>query len=155
MPERTAPDELNPALAPFRILVGEWTTVGTHPMVPGKTFHGRTAFQWLEGGAFLLMRSRIDEPEIPDGIAVFGSDDAQRTHHMLYFDVRGVSRRYEVSFSDGRLRWWRDDPAFAQRFEISIADGGTRMIGEGELCRNGSSWEKDLALTYTRVRAPR
>lgn len=25
----------NPALAPFGALVGEWRTVGTHPMVPG------------------------------------------------------------------------------------------------------------------------
>jgi hypothetical protein len=55
----------NPALKPLGILVGEWSTVGTHPLAPGTTFHGRASFEWLEGGAFLIMRSRIDEPGIP------------------------------------------------------------------------------------------
>jgi hypothetical protein len=142
----------NPALKPFTALIGEWTTVGSHPMLPGKAFHGRTSFHWFEGGAFLIMRSEIDEPEIPDGIAFFGSDDAQATHHMLYFDERGVSRLYEVSLRENALTWWRDAPGFAQRFNIRIDKGGTTMIGEGELRRDGSSWEKDLALTYSRVR---
>jgi hypothetical protein len=152
MSRTTASESLNPALQPFGFLVGEWTTVGSHPMLPGKTFHGRTSFDWLEGGAFLMMRSKIDEPDIPDGIAIFGSDDARGTHHMLYFDERGVSRRYEVSIGTNGWRWWRDAPGFAQRYDVRVVDGGTKMVGEGELCRDGSSWEKDLALTYSRVR---
>ena len=60
----------NPALEPLGVLIGTWNTVGTHPLVPGKTFHGRTSFAWLDGGAFLIMRSEIDEPEIPDGVAI-------------------------------------------------------------------------------------
>ena len=142
----------NAAMQPFSVLVGEWTTIGTHPLVPGKTFHGRTSFEWIESGAFLLVRSHIDEPEIPDGIAIIGSDDGLGTHHMLYFDERGVSRRYDVSLRDSVLRWWRDDPKFRQRNTIMIVDGGARMVSEGEMCRDGSSWEKDLALTYTRVK---
>ena len=39
----------NPLLQPFSILIGTWNTVGTHPLAPGKTFHGRTSFAWLEG----------------------------------------------------------------------------------------------------------
>lgn len=31
----------NPALLPLGVLVGTWTTVGTHPLVPGTTFRGR------------------------------------------------------------------------------------------------------------------
>jgi hypothetical protein len=45
----------NPALAPFEALVGAWTTVATHPMLPGTVFHGRATFRWLEQGAFLVM----------------------------------------------------------------------------------------------------
>src|SRR4051812_6463064 len=41
MNEATKP---NPALAPLSVLIGTWHTVGTHPLVPGKTFHGRTSF---------------------------------------------------------------------------------------------------------------
>jgi hypothetical protein len=138
----------NPALAPLSALVGEWDTVGTHPMVPGKVFHGHSSFAWFEGGAFLVMRSQIDEPEIPSGISVFGSDDD--TLYMLYFDERGVSRKYDVSFSDNTLQWWRNAPDFSQRFRGRIIHDGRTIVGEGELCRDGHTWEGDLQLTYTR-----
>jgi hypothetical protein len=142
----------NPALEPLSVLVGTWNTVGTHPLVPGTTFHGRTTFDWLKGGAFLIMHSQIDEPEIPSGIAIFGSDDATGECSMLYFDERGVSRRYEVSLRDNVWRWWRDAPGFSQRFTGAIAADGRTIVGRGELSRDGSTWEGDLELTYTRAR---
>ena len=94
----------NPALKSFSVLIGEWTTVGTHGLVPGTTYHGRTSFAWLEGGAFLIMHSEIDEGDIPSGIAIFGSDDALGEYFMLYFDERGVSRRHDVSLHDNVLQ---------------------------------------------------
>ena len=141
----------NPALHPLSILVGTWHTVGTHPLVPGTTFHGRTTFDWLEGGAFLIMRSEIDEPEIPSGIAVFGTDDTTGQCCMLYFDERGVSRRYEVSLQDNVWKWWRDAPGFSQRFAGTIAADGRTIRSHGELSRDGVSWDPDLQLTYTRA----
>jgi hypothetical protein len=141
----------NPALKPLSVLVGTWNTVGTHPLVPGTTFHGRTTFDWLEGGAFLIMHSQIDEPGIPSGIAVFGSDDATGECSMLYFDERGVSRRYEVSLRDDVWAWWRNAPGFSQRFTGAITADGRTIIGGGELSRDGTSWEPDLQLTYTRA----
>ena len=141
----------NPALAPLRALVGAWSTVGTHPLVPGKTFHGRTTFDWLEGGAFLIMHSRIDEPEIPSAVAVFGSDDTTGECSMLYFDERGVSRRYEVSLQGDVWKWWRNAPGFSQRFTGDIAADGRTIVSRGELSRDGESWEPDLQLTYTRA----
>lgn len=141
----------NPALEPLSVLVGTWTTVGTHPLVPGITFHGRTSFARIEGGAFLIMRSEIDEPEIPSGIAIFGTDDATGECSMLYFDERGVSRRYEVSLRDNVWRWWRNANGFSQRFAGTIAADGRTIVSRGELSRDGSTWEPDLELTYTRV----
>jgi hypothetical protein len=140
----------NPALEPLSVLVGSWTTVGTHPLVPGTTFHGRTSFDWLEGGAFLIMHSQIDEPGIPSGIAIFGSDDTTGECSMLYFDERGVSRRYEVSLRDNVWTWWRNAPGFSQRFTATIAADGRTIVGRGELSRDGSTWEGDLELTYAR-----
>jgi hypothetical protein len=86
----------NPKLAPFARLVGTWSTSGSHPLVPGVDLHGRTSFAWIEGGAFLVMRSEIDEPQIPSGIAIFGSDDETAECFMLYFDERvgGRSRAH-------------------------------------------------------------
>jgi hypothetical protein len=141
----------NPALASLSVLVGTWSTVGTHPLVPGKTFHGRTSFEWIEGGAFLLMRSEIDEPEIPSGVAIFGTDDATGECSMLYFDERGVSRRYETTFREGEWRWWRNAPEISQRFVGSVAADGRSIVSRGELSRDGEHWEPDLALTYTRT----
>src|SRR5436190_9382650 len=99
----------NPALTPLSVLVGTWNTIGTHPLVPGTTFHGRTSFAWHEAGAFLLMRSEIDEPEIPSALAVIGSDDAAGTFTMLYFDERDISRRYTVEVADGEVSWHRNE----------------------------------------------
>jgi hypothetical protein len=141
----------NPSLSPLSGLVGKWSTTGTHPLVPGTTFHGRTSFAWIEGGAFLMMRSQIDEPEIPSGIAVFGTDDATGECSMLYFDERGVSRRYEVSLRDNVWKWWRNDPKFPQRFTATISADGRTIVARGEMSRDGASWEPDLALTYTRL----
>lgn len=141
----------NPVLKPFEILIGEWQTTGSHPYLPGIVLHGRVSFDWLEGGAFLIMRSEIDEPRIPDGVAIFGSDDAEKKFFMLYFDERGVSRKYDVEMTGNRIKWWRDDPHFSQRFTITIEDNGSKMASVGEMSREGAAWETDLALTYVRV----
>jgi hypothetical protein len=141
----------NPALQHLNILVGTWRTVGTHPLVPGTTFHGRTSFAWMAGGAFLIMQSEIDEPEIPSGIAVFGTDDTTGECSMLYFDERGVSRRYEVTLQDNVWRWWRNAPEFSQRCAATIAPDGRTMVSRGQYSRNGTNWEPDLELTYTRI----
>ena len=141
----------NPRLQPLSVLVGTWETVGTHPLVPGKTFHGSVSFSWIHGGAFLLMHSQIDEPEIPTAIAVFGTDDGTDGCSMLYFDERGVSRRYEVRLDGSEWRWWREAPDFSQRFVGTITPDGRTIVGCGEYSRDGGPWEPDLALTYNRV----
>jgi len=142
----------NPALKAFSVLVGEWQTVGAHPYLPDTTLHGRTSFNWIEGGAFLVMRSEIAEEKIPAGIAIFGSDDSSGEFFMLYFDERKVSRKYQVSFQDNILKWWRNAPDFSQRFTCNFTDDNNTIIGKGEMCKDGTNWEKDLELTYTRIR---
>ena len=141
----------NPALQPFSILIDNWNTIGTHGLLPNTILPGRVSFEWLEGGAFLMMRSEIDDPRIPRTIAIFASDDSERETYMLTFDERGVSRKYAVSLSDNILKWWRNASGFNQRYEGRIVDGGNTIIGKGELSKDGLAWEKDLDLTYTRI----
>ncbi len=119
----------NPALQPFTVLIGDWNTVGTHPLIPDTTLHGRTSFEWIEGGAFLMMHSEIDEPSVPTGIAIIGSDDAKGEYFMLYFDERGVSRKYEVALRDNIWKWWRNVPDFSQRYTGTIMDHGNTIVG--------------------------
>jgi hypothetical protein len=144
----------NPALEPLAPFVGEWRTIGTHPLVPGTTFHGRTSFEWHEHGAFLLMRSEIDGPEIPSGVAIIGSDDEAGTFTMIYFDERDISRCYTVEVTDGEMRWHRDEAGFAQRMVFTIAADGARLDAHGTMSRDGGAWEDDLQLTYERVDSP-
>ncbi|MFL5604485.1 MAG: hypothetical protein ACJ77R_13905 [Gemmatimonadaceae bacterium] len=141
----------NPALQPFTMLIGTWTTVGRHPLVPDTVFHGRAVFEWVEGGAFLKWSSEVDEPGIPTGIAIIGSDDSTGETSMLYFDERGVSRRYVTSMQDGVWKWWRNAPGFSQRYTFTLSDDGRSMVGKGEMSKEDSTWEPDLASTYTRA----
>jgi len=97
------------------------------------------------------MRSEIEHPEFPAGITIVGSDNVAEEYFMLYFDERGVSRKYDVSFQDNVLKSWRNGTDFSQRNSLTITDDGLTIIGKGEMLKDGSIWEKDLDLTYTRI----
>ena len=141
----------NPALEPLTPLLGDWRTTGTHPLAPGTTFHGRTSFAWHEGGAFVVMRSEIDEPEVPSGVSLIGSDDAAVTSTLVYLDEREVSRRYTVEVGDGEVSWHRDEAGFAQRMVVTVSGDGRRLEARGTMSRGGGPWEDDLQLTYERI----
>ena len=139
----------NPALAPLAFLIGEWRTMGSHPMWPGKALKGRTEFAWHEGGAFLIMHGQVDEPQFPDGVAIVGSDDATGRFAMGYFDERGTSRLMDVTVGERSLTWIRDTPEFSQR--LTIAAEGDRLVSQGQMSRNGGPWEDDLSQTFERA----
>jgi hypothetical protein len=141
----------NPALQPFTKLIGEWQTTGTHPYFPDVTLKGRTVFEWHENGAFVIARSEIDHPKFPDGIQIFGSDDAAGTYFMLHFDERGTSRKYNVEVMGEEFIWNRDDPEFSQYFTLTVKEDGQHMESQGKMSQKGQPWEDDLSLTFTRV----
>jgi hypothetical protein len=132
----------------LEVLVGEWTTEGAHPLLPGADIRGRASFEWL-GRRFLICRSHYEHPDIPDALAVTGVIGDELV--MQYFDVRGVHRVYSVEMSPGRWRYWRNDPDFAQRFTGTFSDDGATITGSGQMSRDGETWDDDLALTYRRT----
>jgi hypothetical protein len=138
----------NPALKLLEPLIGEWHTTGTHPYFPDAELHGRASFEWIEGGAFLRMRSEINHPKFPDGVAIFGSDDEAKAYYQIYYDERGISRKYDIAVTGNQITLWRDDDHFSQRFTMTIEDD--RLVSAGEMSRDGGDWETDLSLTYTR-----
>lgn len=142
----------NPRLSAFEPLLGSWTTVGRHSMMPGVTLHGRTTFDYQEGGAFVCMRSEIEEVGIPTAIALIGSDDDLDVLTMLYFDERAVARRFEVTMRDDTLQWWRTSPGFSQRYVLTAAPDGDTLHGASSLSKDDATWETDLELTYTRTK---
>jgi hypothetical protein len=142
----------NPSLKPLSFLVGEWELTGAHPLVPGETLHGQARFEWIESGAYLKMSSVIEHPSFPAGMAIFGSDDQAGKIYALYFDERKISRKYDFEITNDGWKWWRNDPKFSQRFTVKISEEGHTMVGKGEMCRDGHTWEKDLDITYIRTK---
>lgn len=137
---------LNGALEELKVLVGEWE-FGS-PQFPGG--RGRAAFEWLDGGAFLVQRSQAPDPA-PDSTWIFGSNDPAEDHTVLYYDQRGVSRVYRASLRDATWRVWRDAPGFSQRFSGRVSDDGGTINGAWESSTDGVSWTHDFDLTYTKV----
>jgi hypothetical protein len=139
----------NTALKPFETLIGEWQTTGSHPYFPDTELSGRVSYEWIEGGAFVMMRSEVDHPKFPDGIAIFGSDDAAQTYYMIYFDERGISRKYDAAITEGQLKWWRDDSHISQRFTMDISKD--KLVTTGEMSLDGGEWEQDLSQTFLKI----
>lgn len=141
----------HPALDHLGAPVGEWEIEATHPYLPNAPIRGRATFEWLEGGFFLIWRAAYDHPDIPNSIAILGCDDSGEGCSMHYFDSRGVSRVYSTDADGGTWRFWRDWPGFSQRYACTISADGRAIAGNGELSRDGSTWEQDLQITYRRV----
>ncbi|HEX8572320.1 MAG TPA: hypothetical protein VF759_06180 [Allosphingosinicella sp.] len=139
----------NPALKPFEFLIGQWRTTGKHPEIPGETLHGRSSFAWDEDGAFLVVRTHVDHPQIPDSVAFIASDDVAGKFVMAYFDRRGVSRIFDVAAGDGVVTWRRDNPQFAQ--SMTIRADGDELFGEGRMSIKGGAWVDDLSQVYARA----
>ena len=140
----------NPALRTLEVFVGEWETQATLAGQP--TARGRAVFEWLEGGAFLAQRADAEQATFPTTTMIIGRDHSSETYCLLYFDSRGVSRIYQMSLNAGVWKLWREAPEFSQRFTGTFSDDGTAIGGRWERSSDGTHWEHDFDLTYTRVR---
>ena len=141
----------DPALEPFDALIGVWDTEATHPLLDG-VVPGTTTFEWLEGGRFLVQRSRNEHDLLPDAIGVIGAPETGGGLVLEYFDSRGVRRTYGISFEDGTLRIWRDAPGFDQRYTARPTDDS--FEGRWQLAEEPGEWRDDLKVTYTRRLSP-
>lgn len=137
-------------LKPLRILAGAWKISGTNPMEPNQTVHGSVSFEWLSGGGYLIERVTVDHAEFPDSISIIGYDETTGNFVQHYFDSRGVERTYGMSLVDNVWKLWRDAPGFSQRFTGEISGDGNTIKSRWEKSVDGSTWEHDFDLTYTR-----
>jgi hypothetical protein len=145
------------ALERLDALVGEWRMEAAFPGAVPAGVVGRSRFEWALGRQFLVQRSEIPHPDAPDSIALvaFDSDTGAYTQH--YFDSRGVVRLYAMGLSGDGWTLVRASPDFSpldfsQRFTGTFSDDGNTIHGRWETSRDGSTWEHDFDLTYTRAR---
>jgi hypothetical protein len=147
-------DTATQALDALDVLVGEWSMAASFAANAADGPRARTTFEWLPGRRFLIQRWEVDHPDAPDGIAIIGFEPDTGRLRQHYFDSRGVARVYEMTFVDKVWRLERSAaaPDFSQRFTGTIDEDDQTIVGRWEHSSDGSTWNDDFGLTYTRLR---
>jgi hypothetical protein len=96
-----------------------------------------------------------DVPEAPDGLAIIGVD-AQGSYLQHYYDSRGVTRLYSMTFEDGTWTLLRDKPDFSplhfsQRYVGQLSADGNTIDGRWESADHGTDWRLDFTLVLHRL----
>src|SRR5690348_9488947 len=133
--------EPNPALKHLEFLVGNWEMELSNAAFlpnPSDTVKGQVSFEWLENGAFFVMRMG------DNAIWLISRDDSNPDYKVFYYDARKVSRIYEMSFNTGVWKLWRNAPGFSQRFEGKVSDDGKIITAYWEKSFDGKKWEHDF-----------
>lgn len=144
----------NPALDPLEKLIGDWDmklSNTTFLPTPSATAQGYAFFEWVEEGAYLLLRMGDPNASSSGATWLIGRDESFPEYKVLYYDARHVSRIYEMSFSGTEWRMWRGAPGFWQRFEGKMSEDGNTILAHWDKSTDGTSWEHDFDVTYTRV----
>ncbi len=147
------------AESPLGRLVGAWEFESS---IDGRFMgRGRTTFEWIEDGAFVLQRAEdVPSDDSPaDWVAhspmpvraIIGFDDRTLDYAMLYSDARGVFRIYRMALADDTWRLERAAPGFHQRFIGAFRDDGSTIQGRWESSPDGTAWEPDFDMTYRKV----
>jgi|SRR5579859_181187 len=150
----TSPSQPNPALKPLEALVGEWEMEISNASFlprPSDTVKGLVSFAWIQDGAFLLMRMGDKPPGPPAALWLISRDESAPGYTVFYYDSRSVSRVYEMSFSEGVWKMWRNAPGFCQRYEGTVSKEGKTIAAHWEKSVDGTRWEHDFDITYMKI----
>jgi hypothetical protein len=149
------------ALERLNVFLGEWRVQASFPpaaaaAIAGSAVVGRAVFAWILDAQFLAMQVEIPHPDAPGSSAIIGVNTDGQAYTQHYFDSRGVARAYAMTFNEGVWTLLRETPDFApldfsQRFTGRFSADGDTIAGRWELRTDGSRWEHDFDLTYTRL----
>lgn len=140
----------NFALEALEPLIGEWeyTMYNCWFLESMDTkMTGTTKIERLHD-SFVVVRSEQTDKK-PDDIWVIGYSDPQEKYEMFYYDQRGVSRIFDMTFDGKTLVFSREDKDFYQRMTITIKDGGLHSIAEASEDK-GKTWRKDFDMDFVR-----
>ena len=144
-------DERPTALGLLDVLVGSWTQRVDGYGDP----EGTVTFEWSLDDRYLIERSTLPSP-FPDSLAVIEHDAAAGGFRQHYFDSRGVSRLYRMTFTGSEWTLTRTEPdfsdlGFAQRYVGVISEDERSVDGRWEQSHDGgSTWELDFGLSFER-----
>ena len=124
-------------------LLGTWDISMQHVALP-EPVAGRQRYELVLDGAFVLLQWTYDHPDFPDAMALLD----QTAFH--YFDVRGISRVFDLQINEQGWSMIRRDPDFWQRSSTTFV-GDRVMEGTGENSHDGGvTWEHDFVMTWAR-----
>jgi hypothetical protein len=120
---------------------------------------GRTTFEWGLDGQFLIQRSEVADPNVPDSLAIIAVAAEGSGYTQHYFDSRGVVRIYAMTFDGQHWTLQRTEPdftplTFAQRFTATFSADGNTIDAMWETTEDSATWRKDFDLAYTRIAVP-
>jgi hypothetical protein len=125
-------------------LLGSWEFTMHHSQMSDPVT-GRQRYERVLDGAFVLQHWAYDHPDFPDALALWSAD------HCYYFDVRGLSRIFDLEVGDGGWSMVRLDEDFSQRTTATFL-GADRMESSGEVSRDrGATWQPDFTMSFRRV----
>lgn len=135
--------------------IGTWTVEIIHPHLRPAPIVGETRFEWLDD-SYVIQHTQIEQPEFPNSTIIYDWNASTDHYVQHYFDSRGVTRLYEMSFETGVWKLWREKPDFSpldffQRFNGQIDGTGNVIESSWEQSENGITWEHDFRLTFKKT----
>lgn len=125
-------------------LLGSWDVTMRH-VAMSEPVSATQRYERVLDDAFVMLHWTFDHPEFPNAIALL--DDAS----CHYFDVRGLTRVFDLTIDDSGWSMIRRDADFWQRSAVAFV-GSDTMKGTGENSHDeGATWEHDYAISYVRV----
>lgn len=77
--------------------IGTWAVEVNHPQLQPNPIVGKTKFEWMDE-TYIIQRTHIDKAEFPSSTIIYDWDSASGNYVQHYFDTRGVTRLYQMSF---------------------------------------------------------
>ena len=128
-------------------LLGSWD-ITMHHSAMTEPVRGRQHYERVLDGAYVRLDWTYDHPDFPDALALLSEEE------MHYFDVRGVTRVFDVELSESGWSMVRLDPGFSQRY-TALFRGADAMEANGDRSEDGGrTWQPDFTMTWVRAVSP-
>lgn len=125
-------------------LLGTWDLTMRHGQLAEPVL-GRQRYERVLDGAYVQLTWTYDHPDFPDALAVLSPDQ------VYYFDVRGITRVFDLALDEAGYVMVRLEPEFSQRFTARF-DGPEAIETNGEYSDDrGQTWHRDFSMSSVRV----
>ncbi len=104
----------------------------------------------LDDSFLVLSDTKTDKK--PDDIWVIGYSDPQEKYEIFYYDQRGVSSIFNVTFDGKKLVCSSNDKDFYQLMTLTVNANGLHTIAEASEDK-GKTWREHLEMAYKKVKS--